>query len=82
MPYTDSGLIPDIIINPHGTASRMVMNTIMEMYVSKLNTFKGFITDGTAFNKFNIHDIIEIYKKDVLTDNDLIKSECDDFLYG
>ena len=39
MPYTDSGLIPDVIFNPHGSIHRMVINTFLENYISKLNGY-------------------------------------------
>ena len=49
MPYTDSGLTPDLIINPHCMPSRMTIGQLLETSMSKICARRGVISDGTAF---------------------------------
>lgn len=59
MPFTASGIVPDIIFNPHSLPSRMTINTIMEVLMSKVCALKGTVTDGTIFKKTNMPKIQE-----------------------
>ena len=63
MPYTDSGLIPDIIMNPHSIPSRMTMGMIIEMLSARLCAIRGFGMDGTAFQQFDIYEIGDMLEK-------------------
>ena len=49
MPQTGSGLIPDIIINPHCIPSRMTIAQLMETLMSKLGCEAGCLGDGSPF---------------------------------
>jgi DNA-directed RNA polymerase beta subunit len=57
MPFTSSGMVPDIIFNPHSLPSRMTLNTLMESVTAKVSALKGTITDGTMFRKTNMPEI-------------------------
>ena len=49
MPYTVDGMIPDIIINPHGLPSRMTVAQLFESLLGKLCCLRGSQGDGTPF---------------------------------
>nr|QBK91926.1 MAG: DNA-directed RNA polymerase subunit beta [Pithovirus LCPAC304] len=52
MPYTEDGIIPDIIVNPHAMPSRMTMSFPMEIIASKAGAIKGERINATAFREF------------------------------
>jgi DNA-directed RNA polymerase II subunit RPB2 len=51
MPQTASGLIPDIIINPHCIPSRMTIAHLMETLLGRLGCEVGALGDGSPFNQ-------------------------------
>jgi DNA-directed RNA polymerase II subunit RPB2 len=64
MPRSPSGIVPDIIVNPHSIPSRMTMAQLLEQQLGKLAAIHGGIGDATAFmNEGNpaemIGDILE-----------------------
>jgi DNA-directed RNA polymerase subunit B' len=49
MPFTSSGLRPDIIFSPHGIPSRMTISHLIELVAAKTGAMGGREIDGTAF---------------------------------
>ncbi|GAA5925248.1 hypothetical protein JCM3775_006405 [Rhodotorula graminis] len=50
MPFTESGMQPDVIINPHAFPSRMTIGMFVESIAAKAGAMHGLAQDGTPFN--------------------------------
>lgn len=50
MPFSDQrGVVPDLIMNPHGFPSRMTVGKMIEFVAGKAGVFEGKFRYGTAF---------------------------------
>jgi DNA-directed RNA polymerase II subunit RPB2 len=57
MPFTASGLRPDIIMNPHAVPSRMTIAQLMENIFGKIGVRKGTLGDGTPYSHLKVEDL-------------------------
>lgn len=49
LPWTESGLVPDIVFNPHGFPSRMTIAMMIECMAGKSGAIHGMVHDATPF---------------------------------
>ena len=63
MPFTESGIVPDLILNPHGYPSRMSLGHFIECLASKEAAETGHFVDGTPFNNYDVKQLPEALKK-------------------
>ena len=62
MPQTASGIVPDIIINPHCIPSRMTIAQLMETLLGKMGCELGCLGDGSPFNDVTLEGITKIMR--------------------
>jgi DNA-directed RNA polymerase II subunit RPB2 len=62
MPQTASGIVPDIIINPHAIPSRMTIAQLMETLLSKIGCMTGCLGDGSPFNDVTVENLAEVMR--------------------
>jgi DNA-directed RNA polymerase beta subunit len=62
MPQTASGIVPDIIINPHCIPSRMTIAQLMETLLGKMGAELGCLGDGSPFNEVTLEKITTILR--------------------
>jgi DNA-directed RNA polymerase II subunit RPB2 len=63
MPFSASGVSPDIIINPHAIPSRMTLGKMIEIVTSKVAAFEGERVNATIFRQFDVTEFMENLKQ-------------------
>ncbi|CEO94374.1 hypothetical protein PBRA_000159 [Plasmodiophora brassicae] len=75
LPFSELGICPDIIMNPHGFPSRMTVGKMIELMAGKAGVLTGNFKYGTAFGGDKVKDLSEMlvragfnyHGRDVLT---------------
>jgi len=57
IPFSESGMRPDILFNPHGLPKRMTVAHLIEMLGGKVGALEGRHIDGTTFDCENADDL-------------------------
>ena len=64
MMYTETGLTPDLVVNPHSIPTRMAVNQIIECLLGQLAAHLGTHIDATAFREYDLDGVIAKLEKD------------------
>ena len=57
LPYTEEGIVPDVLINPHAFPSRMTVGMFLESVTGKAAALRGNKMDGSAFVGEKLEDV-------------------------
>lgn len=63
MPFTSSGITPDIVLSTHAIPSRMTVSQLIEIIGGKAAAMRGEKADGTVFHSEEEEDLRTVLKK-------------------
>lgn len=66
MPFSESGMSPDVIINPHAFPSRMTIAMLVESMASKSGALHGMFQDATPFRFDEKHTAVDYFGQQLL----------------
>lgn len=60
MPFTEEGIVPDLLMNPHAIPSRMTIGQMMETLAGKIAAISGKKFNATAFSLKDPEDLQKV----------------------
>lgn len=57
LPFTASGIVPDVIFSPNSLPKRMTLGHIIEILAGKVGALNGRYVNGTSFDSEDVNDI-------------------------
>lgn len=63
MPFTEEGIVPDIVVNPHALPSRMTVAQLLESMTGKAAASLGVLIDATPFEGVKEEDLRRLLMK-------------------
>ncbi|KDQ21118.1 hypothetical protein BOTBODRAFT_152148 [Botryobasidium botryosum FD-172 SS1] len=66
MPFSESGMQPDVIINPHAFPSRMTIGMFVESMAGKAGAMHGLAQDATPFKFSEEHTAVDYFGEQLL----------------
>lgn len=66
MPFTESGIVPDIIINPHAFPSRMTIGMLIESMGAKATVMEGKTFQTHPFKVYQDDDIVKYFGEELV----------------
>ncbi|MBU0636581.1 hypothetical protein KKE06_06155, partial [Candidatus Micrarchaeota archaeon] len=63
LPFTEDGIKPDLLLNPHSVPSRMTVGHLLEMLGGKAYSLSGKEVDGTPFDSTPYEELKKMLKE-------------------
>jgi DNA-directed RNA polymerase beta subunit len=73
MPYTEDGIIPDIIFNPHSIPTRLLTGQIIEASFQLIAVNLCDFVDSTMFSDVSVNDLDKMYTEHGIKDHGNVK---------